>query len=422
MYLMEKVPALFSAGRGVRVIVSRTFFVARAGQRHGPITEDEFRKLIELGHLKADDLIWSEGAADWIPAASFLDRGTTSAAAPPGPSVAQRAQRASPKADEQTPARSWINARTVFWGLIIIVVIIGVVAAEPGSMPYRLAGAINGAIFGGIAGALGALLQYLIEKKLTVGPVSIAVVFGFIVGQAAESSINFVGGEFYDQKVRPALTQELFGQKMDSMPIYQALKRADPEAYSGLRSELAKRAANGASAKDIGKHAETYTASYRRKNAGAALAASPKALAALMQTLVDILDYLHARDESLCGEYVLQAFASERIRLLAREADFEALIQRQATTVFDAIAEGLRHTRTYEPLTDADIQLVIQGLQRRGWSDQMRGALADPGQLRMLPLGRVCRMQRELLATLASLPEPTRTRWFREFLEPILRS
>ena len=90
-------------------------------------------------------------------------------------------------------------------------------------------------------GARCGLLQYLIKKKLTAAPVSIASVFGFIVGQAAESSINFVGGQFYDQRVRPAVTQELIAQKLDSVPIYQALKRADPEAYSGLRSEVAKR-------------------------------------------------------------------------------------------------------------------------------------------------------------------------------------
>jgi hypothetical protein len=410
-------------------MVSRTFFVSRGGQQHGPITEDEFRKLVELGHLKADDLVWSEGAADWMPAASFLGRGTTSAAIPPGPSVAQGAQGAPPKVDEQTPARkSRINGSTVFWALIIIV-IVGVALAEPGSLPYRFAGAINGAIFGAIGGALGALLQYLIKKKLTAAPVTIAAVFGFIVGQAAESSINFVGGEFYAQKVRPAVTQELMGQKLDSVPLYQALKRADPEAYSGLRSEVAKRVANGASAGDIENYTETYTASFRRKNAGAALAASPNGLATLVQTLVDIVDYLHARDENLCGEYVLQAFASERIRTLAREADFAALLQRQATTVFDAIAEGLRHTRTYGPLTEADIQLTeadiqlaIQGLQKRGWSDQMRAALAEPSQLRALPPGLVCRIQREWLATLASLPEPTRTRWYREILGPNLRS
>lgn len=207
--------------------------------------------------------------------------------------------------------------------MLVATVIVGVAVAEPGSIPYRTAGAINGAIFGAIAGALAGLLQYLIKKKLTAAPVSIAALFGFIVGQVAENSINFAGGEFYDQRVRLAVTQEIFAQKVDSMPVYQALKRADPVAYSRLRSDVAKRVANGASARDIENYTETYTASFRRTNAGAALAASPNALAILMRTSVDILDYLHARDQSLCGSMYckpsrLSAFALLLARVTSR--------------------------------------------------------------------------------------------------------
>jgi hypothetical protein len=266
------------------------------------------------------------------------------------------------------------------------------------------------------------LLQHLISKKLTVAPVSIAAVLGFIVGQAVENSINLVGGQFYDQRVRPAVTQELFAQKLDAMPIYQALKRADPEGYSRLRSEVGKRVAHGANETEIQNFTESYAASFRRTNAEAALAASPRALATLAQSLVDILNYLQARDESLCAEYVLKGVASERIRALARETAFAALIEKQATTVFDVIADGRRNARAHEPLTEADVQSAIEGIERRGWTDQMRAALSEPTQLPTLPPGLVCRIHREWFATLGSLPEPTRTRWHREILGPLLRS
>jgi hypothetical protein len=403
-------------------MVSKTWFISRAGQQHGPITDDEFRKFVELGHLKADDLVWSEGATDWKPGASFLDHGKTHAATAPAPAVAHAVQGAPVNEDELTPMRrSWVNGGTIFLGLIVLV-IVGVAIAEPGSVPYRVAGAINGAVFGAIAGAIAALLQYLIKKKLTAAPVGVAVALGFNVGQAAESSINLVGGLFYEQRARPVVTKEIISRMLDSVPVYQALKRADPQSYSDFRSEVAKRVANGASASEIEKYAETYTASFRRTNAAAALAAPPSTLTTLMKTLGDIVDYLHTRDETLCAEYALQALGSQRIRSLAREPDFSALIQRHAAAVFDAIGDGLRHKRAYEPLTETDIQLAIQGVQMRGWTDQMRAALAEPSQLGMLPPGLVCRIQREWLATLASLPEPTRTRWYREMLAPMLRS
>jgi len=55
------------------------------------------------------------------------------------------------------------------------------------------------------------------------------------------------------------------------------------------------------------------------------------------------------------------------------------------------------------------------------WSEQMRAALTDPNQLRVLPPSLVCRIQREWLGMLNSLPESSRTRWYREMLGTVLR-
>jgi hypothetical protein len=257
------------------------------------------------------------------------------------------------------------------------------------------------------------------RKKLRTVAIGVAVLLGFIGGY---EGMHLLGG-WLSQRLRPAVTEEAFLQALDRMPMYQALKRADPEAYSRLGSEVAKRVAGGAPTRDIEAYTEAYTASFRRGNVEAALAAPPDALAALMRTLSDIVDYLHARDEGLCAEYTLEAVASQRIRALVRsEPAFLALIQSSATAVFDTIAEGRKHQGVYEPLAEADIQLAIQALQARGWSDQMRADLADPDRLRTLPAALVCRMHREWLAVLASLPDPHRTRWYREVLGHLLRA
>jgi hypothetical protein len=62
-----------------------TWYIARDGKQHGPITDPEFRKLVELGHLKGTDYVWHDGAADWMPGTQFLD---PSAAAKPEPQPA----------------------------------------------------------------------------------------------------------------------------------------------------------------------------------------------------------------------------------------------------------------------------------------------------------------------------------------------
>jgi hypothetical protein len=54
--------------------MATTWFISRDGKQHGPITELEFRKLIELGHLKTTDFVWHEGAPEWMPATRFLER------------------------------------------------------------------------------------------------------------------------------------------------------------------------------------------------------------------------------------------------------------------------------------------------------------------------------------------------------------
>lgn len=244
--------------------------------------------------------------------------------------------------------------------------------------------------------------------------VMICVVGGYLAG-------HFPSGWLFPGS-RSAVTAEVLLQDLAGIPMFQALERADPETYARLESEIAKLVANGGGIKDVGAHAQAFIASFRRSHAEAGLAASPEALAAMMRTMSDIFDYLHSRDEELCAEYALQALGSPRLRALAGEEPFSTLIQRHGTAVIDAIADGLRHQEAHEPLTQADIQLAVQGLQARGWSDQMRADLSEVGRMRTLPAGLVCRMQREWLAVLASLPEPARTRWYREVAGPLLRS
>ena len=48
--------------------VSIHWFIARDGRQHGPVSDMEMRKLVELGHLRHTDLLWRQGFPDWRPA------------------------------------------------------------------------------------------------------------------------------------------------------------------------------------------------------------------------------------------------------------------------------------------------------------------------------------------------------------------
>ncbi len=42
-------------------------------EKKGPVTDDEMRSLIAAGQIKPDDLVWSDGMANWAPAGTMSD-------------------------------------------------------------------------------------------------------------------------------------------------------------------------------------------------------------------------------------------------------------------------------------------------------------------------------------------------------------
>ena len=62
------------------------WFIARDGRQHGPVSDMEMRKLVELGHLRHNDLLWRQGFPDWRPAPAVF-------AASPAPQVPQPRER-----------------------------------------------------------------------------------------------------------------------------------------------------------------------------------------------------------------------------------------------------------------------------------------------------------------------------------------
>ncbi|HEU4380385.1 MAG TPA: DUF4339 domain-containing protein [Hyphomicrobiaceae bacterium] len=55
------------------------WYLARDGQQHGPLSEAELAKFIELGHLRPDDLLWRDGFADWRPAGQVFPENRSTA-------------------------------------------------------------------------------------------------------------------------------------------------------------------------------------------------------------------------------------------------------------------------------------------------------------------------------------------------------
>lgn len=68
-----------------------TWYIARDGKTHGPITEAEFAEFLRRGYLQPSDYIWYDELDDWVLGEKLLP-GQHHAAEPP---VHQRSSRRS---------------------------------------------------------------------------------------------------------------------------------------------------------------------------------------------------------------------------------------------------------------------------------------------------------------------------------------
>ncbi len=64
-----------------------TWYIARDGQQHGPLSDAEMRLFVAGGHLRPNDLVWKPGFTDWRPAATIFP---PQAGPIPAPPMAQR--------------------------------------------------------------------------------------------------------------------------------------------------------------------------------------------------------------------------------------------------------------------------------------------------------------------------------------------
>jgi GYF domain 2 len=63
------------------------WYLAREGQQYGPVSEAELEKILELGHLREQDLVWRAGFAEWRPAKDVFPNvfATNAGLSPPPP-------------------------------------------------------------------------------------------------------------------------------------------------------------------------------------------------------------------------------------------------------------------------------------------------------------------------------------------------
>jgi hypothetical protein len=80
------------------------WYYVRGAERLGPVDVNEMRALAARGELSVDDLVWTDGMAEWVPARTRGEFGFDSVAAQPPPARVAVAPTA-PVASTQFPAQ-----------------------------------------------------------------------------------------------------------------------------------------------------------------------------------------------------------------------------------------------------------------------------------------------------------------------------
>lgn len=81
-----------------------TWYIARDGQQHGPLSDAEMRLFVAGGHLRPNDLVWKPGFTDWRPATTVFPPQAAPVPPPPPPSADARQQRSAGDETARTSA------------------------------------------------------------------------------------------------------------------------------------------------------------------------------------------------------------------------------------------------------------------------------------------------------------------------------
>ncbi len=454
------------------------WYLARDGQQHGPVSDIELKKIIELGYLQPTDLVWREGMPEWAIAESVLD---LSRPMPRPEPVTVDANRRSPPDPRGEAQRARIShghpgGSPVAHG-----------GSGPGA-PQQRAGQPGGAHVqghhgspaapthpgygqqpGGPDGARGsapAPVRPVRETQLPPAepdetyaepdrrgfPWRTAAVLVVLAGLAAGglglyrsgalSELPFLAAPVTSDSVpvvnRPAeASREAGGATTASIPsvvssgspvdeslqrssLWKLLKRDFPEWYNERVTEIAKLSSESRSEREINAAMIRAVVELRRRHHADALAASPARLKSMAAAFVENLAQLSRVSTTACYGYISQGEASPAVADL-KSAEQRAAIDAQLATIFDAVADGRKSPSPRDPPRREDYDVLSGELGKRGWSAADLQLFTDARALSRAAPEKVCQMVQDWFAAqLAVEDESAKIRLLGEALKPVV--
>ncbi len=413
------------------------WYIARDGQQYGPLSDPEMRKFVELGHLRASDLVWRHGFADWRPAPAVfpLPAPPPPRAEPPRPAYRPEA-RGGPQQPHREPARSAARDHHHRYGAE---------AARSAATPVAVSNPFDDddddidddflpeqprrswrrmAIVAVLVALLGGAIWLAVD--LVPSPARLVALIEAPKSPSGSPPAETSGAPSEEALADAPLqaanaSTEAVDTAFQDTPLWQLIRQEFPEWYQERLKEAAQLKAEGRDDAFIERRLAENVVALRRQHAEQALSASPAALRGIAESFLDNLQQFSAESVQACYGFISQGETSPQVLSLMDSPEHRDRLQRQVIAVFEAVAEGRRSPQTHLPPRQSDYQALTQALTNRGWTDRDVQLFSNPRALAQAPPQEVCRLVQDWFAAQLSITEEdVQLRLLIESLKPVV--
>jgi hypothetical protein len=446
------------------------WYIARDGVQHGPISDAEMRKFVELGHLRATDLVWCARFTEWMTGQqAFPDRFQPRSPVAPAAVVTVPSQAGAASAGARPTGRT--GADDAAWAEAM-----KPIAQEPAADPAVKAGAgatlavqpytrATGPDVSPSAAEPSPSLDHTYafdkahqapdegdadraeprRKRGWLGLVTASFAVLLIMGgagwfawqnRANLSSPAAIGG-MIGTAITPAPSSDFLRSppysgdgdtpaeidaSLQKAAVWRFLKKEFADWYQEITTEVARMRAQKQDERNITQYLVNVIVTLRRRNALAALQSSPEHLRAMAGAFVTNLKQLGSRDGATCYAFITHGEASPFMIELSRTPAFAETLQKQMIAVFSAVVDARAGRKIHPNTRRTDYDALTEDLtKQRGWTQQDLATFSDPQKLSTTLPDKVCTLVQDWFVTQLALKDPElQTRLLAESLKPLV--
>lgn len=400
------------------------WFIARDGKQHGPVSDAEMRKLVELGHMRPTDLVWRQGFADWRPAVAVFPPPQQAQQAPkpapqpapaPAPMPAQFApQRTDAPAPHRPadhyaqtqPSQPQRNAKPA--------AAMESFDSEPAASRWRLKPLL---VVLSVIALIGAGLWFILGRGLP--PTLTSQSSASRPSQDANAPIT--APEPPKEAGKPSIVNPALDARLQPIGTWRIVKRDFPDWYETRMKEAADLAAQGKTDAEVDKHIVGELVKLRRQNSKDALAAPPENLRRMAGMFLENLKALEAYGVAACYAFISRGEVTGVVVEMLQTPGKGEHVNNQLVSIFESMAIGRNAPVKYAPPEKTDYDVLATELGKIGWTQADMQLFANPKSLATAPPSRVCSMVQDWFKAHLSISDAgVQERLLFETLKPVV--